>query len=414
MAHEPKREPRVYWLTEEFFPPEIGGTGLMAACLSQGIAGLGLPTVVITRQTDPPHAVRDRIGPLTVRRIAPAGRMKGAGWKAFPVMLLYLARLFLLLLGEGRRYDIVVTSGMKIIPLAAVPVCRLLGKKCIVRLESPFELAEPISAEALGAMQAGAGGLLPGILRRLQRAALRRADRVIAISRDIEARLLECDLPHERIVRIPNAIDLGRFHPVSEAEQHALRRSLSLPAGRDLVLYAGRLSRAKGIAMLIEAWPQILAQHPDLVLVMVGSGQGSWDDCEAQVTRFVREHGLADRVIFTGQSEQVWQYMQVADVFVSPSEYEGFGLTVVEAMASGLPTVVTSVGVAPELIEQGVNGFLFEPKNPRAAIEAVEACLAARDRWRAIGMAARESTQPFDLKRVFAAYVQLCRDLAPP
>ena len=177
------------------------------------------------------------------------------------------------------------------------------------------------------------------------------------------------------------------------------------------MLYAGRLSRAKGIAMLIEAWPEILARHADLHLVMVGSGQGSWDDCEAQVTGFVRERGLSGRVIFTGQSERVWEYMQAADVFVSPSEYEGFGLTVVEAMASGLPAVVTAVGIAPELIHEGVNGFLFEPKSPKAAIAAVEACLASRERWQQIGTAARESVQPFDLPHVFAAYARLCREL---
>src|SRR5579863_6285838 len=185
----PSLRPRVYWLTEEFFPPEMGGTGVVAASLSQGIAARDVETHVITRQTEPPSSPREQIGSVDVRRISPAGRLKGAGWKAFPLMLIYLTRLFVLLMTEARRYDIVFASGMKIIPLVAVPVCRLVGKKCIVRLESPFELVEPISAEALGTMGRG-GRLVTRMLQWFQRAAVRRAHRVVAISQEIEDRLL--------------------------------------------------------------------------------------------------------------------------------------------------------------------------------------------------------------------------------
>ena len=78
--------PRVCWLTTEFFPPETGGTGMIAATLAQALAERNLPVRVITRQTLPRCARREKIGRVNVRRIRPAGRMKGVRWRAFPAM----------------------------------------------------------------------------------------------------------------------------------------------------------------------------------------------------------------------------------------------------------------------------------------------------------------------------------------
>ncbi|HEY3785401.1 MAG TPA: glycosyltransferase family 4 protein [Steroidobacteraceae bacterium] len=407
----PTPPPRVYWLTEEFFPPEMGGTGVMAARLSQGIAARDIPTVVITRQTRPPSPETEQIERVFVRRISPGGRMKGAGWKALPVMIGFLIRLTALLIGEARRYDVIVASGMKIIPLVAVPICRLFGKGIIVRLESPFELVEPISAEALDTMGA-AGRLIPRVLRWFQRQALRRADRVVAISQEIEARVLESGVPAQRIRRIPNGTDMKKYRPASLEERRTLRSRLGIPQERTVVLFVGRLSRAKGVMMLIEAWPEVARRHPDLCLLMVGSGEGSWDDCEAPVREFVRSHGLQDAVIFAGRSDRADEYMRAADLFLFPSEYEGFALSVAEALSSGLPCVLSAVGAAPELVDHGRSGFLFPAKNARAMIDVFEDCLVQRAHWDAIGHAAREGMVPYDLDRVLDNYAELCRQAA--
>ncbi len=352
--------------------------------------------------------------------------MKGAGWRAIPAMIDFLVRLTVLLAREARRYDVVVVSSMKIIPLVAVPLCRSLGKACIIRLESPFELVEPIAAESLGAMGSlggttgplarGMGSLVGAALARalgaLQRVILRRADCIIAISRDLEGRLRDLGCSAARMRRIPNATDLSRFVPVTAAEKAALRARLKLPSDSTLMLYAGRLSRAKGVLMLIEGWTQLAAAHPDLHLAIVGSGKGSWDDCEAELGARVRALGLASRVSLVGESDRVHEYMQAADVYVCPSDYEGFSLSIGEALACALPSVVTSVGAAPEIIEHGVSGFLFPPKDLRAMVAALELCLAQRASWPQISRRARESAEQFDLDRVLEQYAALCRELS--
>jgi glycosyltransferase involved in cell wall biosynthesis len=402
---------RVYWLTSEFSPPELGGTGVMAACLSRGLSERGVAVQVITRQTLPRCARSERIGKVQVRRIRPAGRMKGAGWTAFPVMLAYLVRLAIVLLLDARRYDVIIISGMKIIPIAAVPIGRLLGKKCVIRLESPFEIVEPISAESLGAMNSITGRLLGSVLMRMQRAVLSHADCVIAISNDITSLLARLQPPPARIASIPNAIDLDRFRPVSPQEKLQLRALLGFPSAKTVVVFAGRLSRAKGVMMLIEAWTSVAQQDSNLLLVLVGSGKGSWDDCEPEIVEYLRSHDLTESVVLAGESDRVQAYLQAGDLFVSPSDYEGFGLTIVEALACAMPVVSTAVGIARESIREGENGFLCPPKDPRALHEAIERALAQRDQWPAIGRKARESVADFGIPPVIEQYIRLCREL---
>jgi glycosyltransferase involved in cell wall biosynthesis len=406
------RHPRIYWLTDEFYPPEIGGTGVIAANLAQGLARCGVETYVVTRQTRPPCARHERIADVDVRRIEPAGRLKGAGWRALPLLAFYLLKLVAMLIAEARRFDIIVISGMKIIPLAAVPVCRLLRKRCIIRVESPFEIVEPISAESLGSMSGVFGRLLSRLLRRIQTAALSRADAVIAISADMVQLLSDCGVAPARIVPIPNGIDLARFASLGERERDDLRRKLGIAADATMVLYTGRLSRAKGVRMLVETWRDLVAAHPGLLLVMVGSGRGSWDDCEAEIVEYIRSHSLQAKIVLAGQSDRVHEYVQAADLFVSPSDYEGFGLAVVEALAGAVPVVSTAVGVAPHILRHGVNGFLCLPKDKTALMDTLQFALSERQRWPQIGRLGREAAREYDLSHVSARYVALADQLA--
>ena len=399
---------RVYWLTEAFYPPIVGGQELFAAQVVRALAARGLELSVITRQTEPPAPAAERIGAVEVRRLAPAGILKGKGWRAVVPLVGFLLRLGFLLLRESRRFDVLIVSGVKIIPLVVVPVCVVTGKRCIVRAESFFELHESVSAESLQSMNPLSGrgiGRIAGVMRRFM---LRRADFVVAISEQIRAQLLDSGVAASRNRDIPNAVDTDRFHPVTASKRAVLRERHGLPAGKTVLIFSGRLSRAKGLPMLVEAWPALIARHPDLHLAIVGSGKSAVDDCEAAIRAFVQERHLADSVQFAGESDQVHEYLQASDLFVFPTEYEGFSLALVEALACAMPVVVTAVGAAPDLIREGENGFLFPPKDPAALLAALFAALAQRPRWEAIGAAARATVAPFDLAVVADRYRGLC------
>jgi hypothetical protein len=185
----------------------------------------------------------------------------------------------------------------------------------------------------------------------------------------------------------------------------------NLLTGLPLVVVS-RLARPKGILMLARLWPDIAARHPDAHLVLVGGGGESFDDCEAEVRAFVAEAGIGGRVALAGRIEDVPPWLQAADAFLFPSDAEGFGLVLLEAMACGLPVVSTAVGAAPEVIGPDL-GRVVPPKDPAALAAAIEDLYAARERWPAMGAAAREAVvERYGMSSVAARYAQVLRQVA--
>jgi glycosyltransferase involved in cell wall biosynthesis len=260
-------------------------------------------------------------------------------------------------------------------------------------------------------MNKARGRILGSVLKVLQRRAITRAHCVVAISEDIANLLKRFERPPSRIVSIPNAADLALYKPVPADEREQIRGHLGFPLDRTIALYVGRLSRAKGLMMLLEAWREVTAIHPGALLVMVGSGKGSWDDCESAIVEYVRDHDLKAHVALTGQSDRVHEYLQAADLFVSPSDYEGFSLTLVEALGCAVPVVTTAVGAAPQIIRDGINGFLCPPKDKEALRGAIELALRRRPSWPSIGRLGREAAETFDIPNVVERYIELLRDL---
>jgi glycosyltransferase involved in cell wall biosynthesis len=185
-----------------------------------------------------------------------------------------------------------------------------------------------------------------------------------------------------------------------------------LPPERIVVIFTGRLSRGKGLLMLLEVWCSLVSKRPDLHLLLVGSGRDSYDDCEQELRTFVSSRHLEHCVQFTGQVEDVTQYLQAADVFVLPSEAEGFGLALIEAMGVGKPCIVTRVGVASEVVRDRENGVLIPIGDASALTEAFSWMLQHSDRWEQMGNLARKSALEFcEIDSVTERYVGLFRSL---
>ncbi|MCA9926611.1 MAG: glycosyltransferase family 4 protein, partial [Anaerolineales bacterium] len=197
----------------------------------------------------------------------------------------------------------------------------------------------------------------PGGLRRLD-TFRQQVDAFITISREIDDELADVDIPASRRVFIPNGVDTNRFQPATTAEKKALCQRLNLPQG-PLVIFTGRLSPEKRIDDVISVWPAIKQAHSDAALVIVGSGD--------EATRLETMGG--DSVHFMGRIEDVAPYLRCADIFILPSETEGLSNALLEAMACGLASVVTTVGGATDLIAHQQSGWLI----PAHAPEAIQA-----------------------------------------
>lgn len=354
---------RIYVLTPAFLP-EIGGQESLIHELSAGLIACGVEVLVVTRRFERSHPAREVLRTVPVVRFTPTGETKGAGWRAVLPLATLLTKILLLLLRDRRRYDATLVSGFNMLPIAAVIAGCLTGRRCVVRPESPAELRFAIGAESLDKMGLPANSRLLSTFGWIRRWAARRVDRYIAISSEIRTGLLDAGIDPAKITSIPNGIDVGRFAPVSREHRRELRDRLGLPGSSCILIYTGRLAVSKGVMMLADIWLEIAGEYPDSHLVLVGTGYGSVDSCETELLEFIAAHGLAHRVTMPGNISNVNEYLQASDLFVFPSDYEGFGLSILEAMAVGLPMVSTRVGVAADVTARYQSEFLVEPRSP--------------------------------------------------
>ncbi|MBI2857839.1 MAG: glycosyltransferase [Chloroflexi bacterium] len=186
-----------------------------------------------------------------------------------------------------------------------------------------------------------------------------------AVLRAVLARQI---IKHGTYVAIHNGIDLNAFALVG-ANREQVRRTLGIPTDHLVVGNVGNLLRRKGHEYLLEAARIVLNHNRNVTFVIVGRANKEKD--LMRLRELARRLAVQDRVIFTGFRSDVCQLMAAFDVFVLPSLWEGFGIVLLEAMAAGRPVVGTNVGGIPEVIADGENGFLVEPRNPRDIAEKV-------------------------------------------
>lgn len=209
-------------------------------------------------------------------------------------------------------------------------------------------------------------------LRRPQiAAALRGARAVVAVSDALATKVRELGVAGDRVHLLYNGVDGERFHPGDRA---AARAGLDLPADGPLVLYVGNLKPSKGCVDLLEAFPAVLARHPQARLAFVGGGAAA-----ATLLARAQALGIADRVLLAGARphDELANWMRAATLLSLPSHNEGVPNVILEAMACGLPVVATRVGGIPEVLPPEAG--LMVPAHDRAALGAALDEALARD-----------------------------------
>lgn len=220
--------------------------------------------------------------------------------------------------------------------------------------------------------------VLAPFLPALFRWSRRKAARVITVSHASAQILTEYyHLPAPRIQVVYNGIALSPYSTTPEEKsraRHVLRNELHLPDDCRIVLTLARLMPNKGHLYLIQAAPEILARIPNAHFVFAGS-----PDERAALDSEIGRLGLTSAFSLLGFRSDAARLLHASDVFVLPSLAEGFSLSLIEALASGLPVVATRVGGAPEVIKDGGNGFLVEPANGAGLAQAVSRALTLDD-----------------------------------
>ena len=174
-----------------------------------------------------------------------------------------------------------------------------------------------------------------------------------------------------RMVVIPNGIDVHHFRhdKIAGAE---LRNEWIIPAHTRLIGLVGRMDPMKDHENFLRAAAQVAARRPDTRFVCIGPGSGPY---QQQMLALANDLGLGERLIWAGERSDIWRVYNALDVLVSSSRTEGLPNVVAEAMASGVPCVVTDVGDSAHIV--GEHGWVCPPKDSTVLAQTILAALSA-------------------------------------
>lgn len=220
----------------------------------------------------------------------------------------------------------------------------------------------------------------PLILKKLLRE-LAEADYLAVTSEFTKQSLLENGIAEQRILFTPLGVDLDSFTPAVAPRPDDIFR----------VVYVGQLCVRKGLPYLLAAWQKLSLQHAELVLV---------GDVVAELRDEL--HGYLDRnptIRLRQYTDNPVNAYQTSDVCVLPALEDGFGLVVLEAMACGIPVIVTEQTGAKDCVRPNVDGFIVPTANVEAIAEILRSCYRERDQLRTMGQQARQQAERFPWSR---------------
>jgi glycosyltransferase involved in cell wall biosynthesis len=378
------RAPAVAVVTR-FYPPygDRGGAETQAQRIGRYLAARSDGAELITTRfrRDLPRLADD--GGLVVRRL-PTARQPLAQIVEFAVGFAWFVR-------HGGRFRIVQAFCLSAFSLGCVLGARLRGARTIVL---------PCSV--------GERGDIAKVLRRPGGALLwrlfRTADVIGARTSGTADELTAHGIPAERMGRLPGLLDPSYDDAVALDDRSTARRALGLP-DRPTVLYVGRLVEAKGIGTILDAWSG-LGPRLDATLVVVGDGPLRERVSDAVAT------APPGSIVFAGRRDDPAPYYRAADVFLYPSRSEAYGGAMAEAMAMGLPLVVTRTGLAADYVRDGEEGLIVPADDPRRLGAAIESLLADGPRRHRMGEKALQmARETFSPNRAGQLHVDLYRRL---
>ena len=336
------------------YPPDAGGPSLYVHRLSHEMARQGRRVRVLTLSDT---VGREDDAGVDVIRLK---RLRGV-----PVVIRSAVMLFHVL-RHAPWADLVYDNGGPLdTSIPGICACVAARRPMITKItgDIPWEVLRYRKwiDDSLDVFQTKKYPLTYSLFRWTQRFVVRHVNHVITPGHYLKKLVVGWGAPDQKVTVIMNALD-----PPSESGGD--EPAFELPAAQGLftLCTVGRLVPHKMVKLIIEA----VSELPDTRLVVIGDGY----ETPPPEQVFARERGCADRVIFTGRlpHSHVIQAMSQCDAFVLASEYEGLPHSVLEAFTVGIPVVITDVCGNPEVVENGVNGYLFPPRDRETLKTCIE------------------------------------------
>jgi len=371
------------------FPPLGGGTGTVNQAVLQNFSQIaGLEIDLVTSALGDRYEKEFFSDRITLHKVPV--RNREIHHSSNRELIEYFCRGFIYALRLQREHRYQVCFAWSAVPAGAIALSlrKLTGLRYFLRVCGPDIPGFETRYRSILA-----------IISPMIRTIWRNADQVIAKS-DREIELIHAVDRNIDCLLVPNGVDLRRFMP-----RH--RRDDSRPLR---VICVGRLIERKGQHHLIEAVKRLIEQGVAVTLDLVGSGDARAAN-EAQASRL----GLGDQVRFHGYvpREKIAEYYAAADVFVLPSYNEGMSVALLEAMASGLAVLVTPTGGTSELVEEGVNGGIFDWGDVERLTVLLRQFASDKNALRRMGEASRVRAQTFSWERTCGDYLKILKSVNP-
>lgn len=202
-----------------------------------------------------------------------------------------------------------------------------------------------------------------------ERIAARRAYKVVAVSDETRKNLIKYEhIPNDKITVINNGIEKCKFD--IRLDKASKREDLGLTRFKEIVGMGVVLTKQKGIVHLIQAAPSILGRFPQTGFLIAGDGP-----IRAELEAESRKNGVADQFVFIGSRKDIPEILQVIDIYILPSLWEGLPLVILEAMAARRCIIASAVGAIPLAIRNRLDGVLIPPGDPADIARTVIALL---------------------------------------
>jgi len=226
-------------------------------------------------------------------------------------------------------------------------------------------------------------------------------DHIISISESTKKAMITYDnFPSRKIKVVLNGV---KFENIKNINISQKRRSLGLEDKSLIVGTAARLDGIKNIPMMLRAFKIVLSQIPDTFLLIAGKGPK-----EEELKALSSELGISNRIVFLGLRHDLPEIYQLYDVFALSSFTEGISITLLEAMAAGIPAVVTDVGGNPEVVINSKTGYLVPLSDEHAMADRILELLRDPQKRSLMGQnAAARARKHFSFNRMLSDYLQL-------
>lgn len=371
--------------TETYFPV-VGGGENQARALAESLVEKGYSIIILTRRSDSSLKSTEKLGLTTVYRLPLVGDGQFRKWSLLLTSLPALVKL-------RHQYDLLFVSGFRRVGIAAVLISKMLKKGCVLKADSLGEFSGDYFATGLENIGLKSSSIVFQPFLWLQRNILKQANVFVAICSDIINELMAYGVSSKNIVPIPNSVDTNKFFPANQEEKYVLRQKLQIPQNQRVVIFTGRLVTYKGLPLLLRVWKKIEHNYSNVRLMLLGSGGSDIHNCEQDLKIYVKINDLGDSVQFTGSVNNVNEYLRASDIFVFPSENEAFPLSLIEAMACGLPVISTSAGGIKDILKNGANGLVVQSGDYQQLYDATAKLITDTTLSDSLGQAAWRSVR---------------------